>query len=116
MNKTPDKIKKGLNEYFNLDEVKRHIQCCIDTEECLFCTFFKEGCDKRTFAKLMKGAVQKLEAERDVIIRAIPPRCKYCVRNGPQFLQDGTMDDVCRTCFQNDKCNWQWRGVQKEGN
>lgn len=63
MNKTPDEIKKELNEYFNLDEVKRHIQCCIDTKECLFYTFFKEGCDKRTFAKLMKGAVQQLEAQ-----------------------------------------------------
>ena len=49
-------------------EHNRHIQCCIDTEECLFCTIFKEGCDKRTFVKLMKEAVQQLEAERDAAV------------------------------------------------
>ena len=60
--KTPDEIKKGLSCYSNLDEVKRHIQCCIDTENCLLCSFFKEGCDKSTFAKLMREGVQQLEA------------------------------------------------------
>lgn len=52
-----------MNEAINLDEIKRHIQCCIDTEECLFCSFFRVGCDKRTFAKLMMEAVRQLEAQ-----------------------------------------------------
>ena len=111
MNKTSDKIKKGLNEYFNPDEVKRHIQCCIDTEECLFCTFFKEGCDKRTFAKLMKEAVQQLEAERDAAVNDVSlfPECCTC-KHDPR--KKGYIPNDCDDCINH--CNWQWRGVQKE--
>ena len=61
--KKSDEVKKGLGEYFNLDEVERHIQCCIDTEECILCSFFREGCDKSTFAKLMREAVRWLKAQ-----------------------------------------------------
>lgn len=50
-----------MNEAINTNEVKRRIQCCIDTKECILCPFFKIGCDKSTFAKLMRKAVQQLE-------------------------------------------------------
>ena len=54
-----------MNKEIHAEEVKRHIQCCIDTENCIFCSFFKEGCDKSTFGKLMLNAIVQFERERD---------------------------------------------------
>ena len=61
-----------MNEAINLDEVKRHIQCCIDTEECILCSFFRMGCDKSTFAKLMREAVQQLEDHIRDMAKMVP--------------------------------------------
>ena len=61
-----------------------------------------------------QSAFETVKRERDAAINDIPRRCKYCVRKDPVFLKDGKMDDVCWTCFQNDHCNWKWRGMQRE--
>ena len=65
--KTPDSATDIIVSCKTL-EVKRHIQCCIDTEECILCSFFGEGCDKTTFAKLMLNAIQQLETDNEMLI------------------------------------------------
>ena len=38
--------------------------------------------------------------------------CAKCDWNGRQRLSDGSLDARCKTCRENGKCNWQWRGSQ----
>lgn len=117
--RTPDEIKKGL-KCCSKPAHESPCQECPYAPNNGYCAEIKSS-DAITLIQQLEAQnaekaerIRQLEAERDAVIRYIPPRCKYCVRNSPQFLQDGKMDDVCRTCFQNDKCNWQWRGVQEE--
>lgn len=36
--------------------------------------------------------------------------CSKCDWRDKQRLSDGQLDDKCKTCYANNKCNWQWRG------
>lgn len=103
-----------MNKEIHTEDVKRHIQCCIDTEDCLLCSFFKEGCDKSTFGKLMLNAVEQLERERDAAVELIKGNCKECKRVAEKWLHGCRMNPFCLKCLTNDYCNWEWRGVQKE--
>lgn len=104
-----------MNEAINLDEVKRHIQCCIDTEECLFCSFFREGCDKITFAKLMMEAVRQLEAQVPKWISVeerLPKRnARVVVTDGKHTWDYGQFNGLA-FCFNNENPNprkWNWK-------
>lgn len=99
-----------MNEIIRVEEVKRHIQCCIDTDECILCSFFKEGCDKGTFAKIMLTAVQQLERERDAAIKDMYHAasdggsfCDICKYNG----------EACEERKFNEMYCWEWRGAQE---
>lgn len=57
---------------------------------------------------------EKAERERDDAVESWRGFCSKCAWNGKQYLSDGKMDSRCRTCRDNGKCNWQWRGPQEE--
>ena len=105
-----------MNKTIHTEEVKRHIQCCIDTDECILCSFFKEGCDKGTFAKLMLTAMKQLERERDAAVEDLKEHgayCSVCLHNEKLICEE-----PCITCSKlstaNEHINWQWRGVEVE--
>ena len=84
-----------------LDKLKkcRH-ECKID---CLLEEYEKK-----------KDELEKVRRERDAAIKDWKGFCTKCAWNGKQYLADGQMDARCKTCRENGKCNWEWRGV-KEG-
>ena len=107
-----------MNEAIHANEVKRHIRHCIKTDNCIFCSFHKEGCGKSTFGKLMLNAVQQLEAERDQYKRERDAAveqlkevdrlelfcCSHCKHE--------ELDDFsCTTCIH--MSNWEWIGAQE---
>ena len=57
--------------------------------------------------------LEQVKQERDAAIADWHGFCVKCAWNGEQNLADGQMDDRCRTCKKNGKCNWEWR-EQKE--
>ena len=57
---------------------------------------------------------EQLTAERDAAIADWRGFCAKCAWRGKQYLADGKMDDRCKTCRENGKCNWKWRGPGKE--
>lgn len=57
---------------------------------------------------------QRALRELDAAVDSWRGFCSKCVWNGEQYLSDGKMDDRCKTCRENNKCNWQWRGVKEE--
>ena len=67
---------------------------------------------KEFTAKLEELA--EVKAERDAAIEDWRGFCVKCAWNGKQRLSDGEMDARCATCRANNKCNWEWRGPQKE--
>lgn len=76
-----------MNEAINTNEVKRRIQCCIDTKECILCPFFKIGCDKSTFAKLMRKAVQQLEDHIRDLTKMMPTWISVEDEQKPKHLE-----------------------------
>ena len=62
--------------------------------------------------------IEQLKRERDAAVADIfnfsSCKCFCCVHNTHKWLSDGGKDDLCKTCLENGKCNWKWRGVQKE--
>lgn len=58
--------------------------------------------------------LEQVKRERDAAIESWRGFCAKCTWNGKQYLSDGKMDDRCKTCRDNNKCNWEWRGI-KEG-
>ena len=50
--------------------------------------------------------------ERNAAVESWRGFCAKCKWNGKQYLSDGKMDDRCKTCRENNKCNWEWRGPQ----
>lgn len=114
-----------MNKEIHAEEVKRHIQCCIDTENCIFCSFFKEGCDKSTFGKLMLNAIVQLEHERDELLQ----KNQQLERERDAAIEDmyhassvdGSFCDICK--YNGPQCKkeeftyidcWEWRGTQEE--
>lgn len=65
-----------------------------------------------------KTEIIQLTLERDAAIEDIfnfsSNKCFCCAHNTHKWLSDGGMDDLCKTCLENGKCNWVWRGVRKE--
>lgn len=64
--------------------------------------------------ELLRDSLKQIIDEKDAAVDSWHGFCSKCVWNGKQYLSDGKMDDRCKTCRENNKCNWQWRGV-KEG-
>lgn len=64
-----------------------------------------------------EARAEKAEKERDAaihgIFQAASAKCFWCKHESNKWLSDGSMDDLCRTCLENGKCNWEWKG-QKE--
>lgn len=53
-------------------------------------------------------------AERDAAVESWRGFCSKCIWKGKQRLSDGQLDGRCKTCCENGKCNWEWRGAQGE--
>ena len=68
--------------------------------------------------KAFQATVDGLTVERDAAVAELfnftSAQCFICKHEGHKWLSDGKMDDLCRTCIDNYKCNWEWRGQQKE--
>lgn len=62
----------------------------------------------------LQKELARVKAERDAAIEDWRGFCAKCAWNGKQRLSDGKMDARCETCRENAKCNWEWRGPQKE--
>ena len=56
----------------------------------------------------------RLRKERDAAVESWRGFCSQCAWKNHQYLADGKMDDMCRTCRDNAKCNWKWRGPKEE--
>ena len=64
--------------------------------------------------KKLRTELERVTAERDAAVASWRGFCAKCAWNGKQYLADGKMDDRCKTCRENGKCNWQWRGQKEE--
>ena len=62
----------------------------------------------------LRADLARVTAERDAAIADWRGFCAKCAWNGKQYLADGKMDDRCRTCRENGKCNWEWRGIKED--
>lgn len=62
--------------------------------------------------------IRALIAEKEALVKELfewaSAKCFICKHIKNKFLSDGKMDDLCRTCLNNDKCNWEWRGIGGE--
>lgn len=56
----------------------------------------------------------RLKRERDAAVESWRGFCSQCAWKNHQYLADGKMNDRCRTCRDNAKCNWKWRGPKEE--
>ena len=62
----------------------------------------------------LRAELEQVKQERDAAIADWHGFCVKCAWNGEQNLADGQMDDRCRTCKKNGKCNWEWRGKKED--
>ena len=58
--------------------------------------------------------LEQVKRERDAAIESWRGFCAKCTWNGKQYLSDGKMADRCKTCRDNNKCNWEWRGIKED--
>lgn len=63
----------------------------------------------------LEAELEQVKRERDAAVETWRGFCAKCEWVKRQFLSDGRMDDRCKTCRENNKCNWQWRGVKEGG-
>ena len=70
--------------------------------------------DAATAIEALRADLARVTAERDAAIADWHGFCVKCAWNGKQNLADGQMDDRCRTCKKNGKCNWEWRGKKED--
>lgn len=61
----------------------------------------------------LRAELERVKRERGAAIADWQGFCAKCVWNGKQYLSDGKMDDRCKTCRDNNKCNWEWRGPKE---
>jgi hypothetical protein len=61
----------------------------------------------------LEAELEQVKRERDAAVETWRGFCAKCEWVKRQFLSDGRMDDRCKTCRENNKCNWQWRGVKE---
>ena len=62
----------------------------------------------------LRAELEQAKRERDAAIADWRGFCAKCAWNGKQHLSDGQMDARCRTCRENRKCNWEWRGQRED--
>lgn len=62
----------------------------------------------------LRAELEQVKRERDAAIESWRGFCAKCAWNGKQYLSDGKMDDRCKTCRDNHKCNWEWRGQRED--
>ena len=106
-------------------EIVAALRCCGNTDtkrpDCDHCPLNGYMCVKR----MLEGAAALIEAyaaqlaavtaERDAAVESWRGFCSKCEWRDKQYLADGKMDDRCKTCRDNHKCNWKWRGPQGAG-
>ena len=63
--------------------------------------------------KELRVELEQVKRERDAAIESWRGFCAKCAWSGKQYLSDGKMDDRCKTCRDNNKCNWKWRGPEE---
>lgn len=68
---------------------------------------------ERAYMKVLTE-LEQVKRERDAAIESWRGFCAKCTWNGKQYLSDGKMDDRCKTCRDNNKCNWEWRGIKED--
>lgn len=61
----------------------------------------------------LRAELAQVKRERDAAIESWRGFCAKCAWSGKQYLSDGKMDDRCKTCRDNNKCNWEWRGPEE---
>ena len=61
----------------------------------------------------LRAELEQVKRERDAAIESWRGFCAKCAWSGKQYLSDGKMDDRCKTCRDNNKCNWKWRGPEE---
>lgn len=61
----------------------------------------------------LRADLEQVKRERDAAIESWRGFCAKCAWSGKQYLSDGKMDDRCKTCRDNNKCNWKWRGPEE---
>ena len=70
--------------------------------------------DAATAIETLRADLARVTAERDAAIADWRGFCAKCAWNKKQYLADGKMDDRCKTCRENGKCNWEWRGIKED--
>ena len=78
------------------------------------CDVDRLDADTAGLLKAYAAQLAAVTAERDAAVESWRGFCAKCGWNGKQYLSDG-MDDRCKTCRENNKCNWEWRGPQGAG-
>ena len=132
--KTPDEIKKGL-ECCHSTDVCECEECpySVDGEETMNCDIllsedaneyirrleerntWHESNEKYLawFMKDLSRQIEQLEAERDAAVAdlMVIQECSTC-----KYDPDDPMEDRPNVCYEccTTKCNYEWRGVQKE--
>ena len=101
-----DKLIEQLNRYFEGETLPRGT--ALDAATAIS-TLQAEN-------EKLRAELERVKRERDAAVASWRGFCAKCAWNGKQYLADGKMDDRCKTCRENGKCNWQWRGQKEDGN
>lgn len=63
--------------------------------------------------KKLQAELEQTKRERDAAVADIPKRCCLCKHERHVVaLVAGRADGVCKTCVENNRMNWTWRGPQ----
>lgn len=60
----------------------------------------------------LQTELERAKRERDAAVADIPKRCCLCKHERHMYHVDGRVDGVCKTCVENNRINWTWRGPQ----
>lgn len=105
--------------HITVEDAAKLISRLTNANETQALTYIREAADQGEIQaadalEKLQAELEQVKAERDAAIADWRGFCAKCAWNGKQHLSDGQMDARCRTCRENRKCNWEWRG-QKEG-
>ena len=106
-------IEFFYGELDSYDAVAQHCGLTASQEECRehYRAAFVVLCGYDALAAQLAAVTE----ERDAAIGDILHNCRTCKKRNNKFLTDGKLDDFCRTCHDNNQCNWEWRGPQGAG-
>lgn len=62
----------------------------------------------------LQTELERAKRERDAAVADIPKRCCFCKHERHMYHVDGRVDGVCKTCVENNRLNWTWRGPQNK--